>query len=106
MSKILAVMIAGLFAVGAYAQPKPAEVDATGKGKSVDKAEMKKEAKPAGKVQESKDDTTKVSEGSKTGTDVNKAADAGEARQKTRDARRPAKTGGKKPVPVPGGTPQ
>jgi hypothetical protein len=59
MSKVLAVMIAGLFAVGAYAQTKPAEVDPTGK-----------------------------------------------ARRDSRDARRPAKGGGKKPVPAQGTTPQ
>ena len=43
MNKVLAVLIAGFFAVGAYAQqPKPAELDPTAKGKSADKAEVNK----------------------------------------------------------------
>ena len=33
MNKVLAVLIAGFFAIGAYAQqPKSAEIDPTGKG--------------------------------------------------------------------------
>jgi hypothetical protein len=51
MSKVLAVMIAGLFAAGAYAQAtKPGELDPTAQGKSAAKAEAKVAARPAGMV--------------------------------------------------------
>lgn len=105
MSKVLAVMIAGLFAVGAYAQTKPAEVDPTGKGKAAERAEAKKDARPAGQVKAPGGDQSKVSEGSGgvTETGADKAA---QARRDTRDTRRPAKGGGKKPVPAQGTTPQ
>jgi hypothetical protein len=53
MSKILAVMIAGLFAAGAYAQnpagTTPEQGNATN-SKSQQRAEVKKASKPAGKV--------------------------------------------------------
>ena len=53
MSKILAVMIAGLFAAGAYAQnptgTTPEQGNATN-SKPQARAEAKKEAKPAGQV--------------------------------------------------------
>ena len=105
MNKVLAVMIAGLFAAGAYAaEPASAESDATGKGKAVDRAEMKKDSKAAGQVKAPGGDTAKVSEGSGGATDINKKA---QDRRDSRDARRPdKKTGGKKAVPVQGGTPQ
>ena len=50
MSKVLAVMIAGLFAAGAFAQTKPSEVDPTAQGKPAAKAEAKVQARPAGQV--------------------------------------------------------
>jgi hypothetical protein len=103
MSKVLAVMIAGLFAVGAYAQTKPAEVDPTAKGKAAERAEAKKDARPAGQVKAPGGDQGKVAEGSGGVTEINKAA---QARRDSRDTRRPAKDGGKKPVPAQGATPQ
>ena len=103
MNKVLAVLIAGFFAVGAYAQqPKSAEIDPTGKGKSVDRAEMKKENKPAGQVKAAGGDTVTNAQTNAI-TPIPKAA---EDRRASRDTRRPdKKTGGKKPVPVQGGTP-
>ncbi|RZL86368.1 MAG: cell envelope biogenesis protein TolA [Variovorax sp.] len=106
MSKVLAVMIAGLFAAGAFAQPKSSEVDPTAQGKPGAAAEAKKDARPAGQVKAPGGDQSKVSEGSGgvTATGADKGA---QARRDTRDARRPdKKTGGKKAVPVQGGTPQ
>ncbi|BEP57041.1 MULTISPECIES: cell envelope biogenesis protein TolA [unclassified Variovorax] len=105
MSKIFATAIAGLFTVGAYAQTNPAEIDPTGKGKAVDRAEARKSAQPASQVKATGGDQATVAEGS-GGVTASKALDAGEARKQTRDARRPAKSGGKKPVPIQGGTPQ
>ena len=105
MSKVLAFMMAGLFATAAFAQTQPAEVNPQGQGKAAERAEARKAAKPAGQVKAPGGDQSKVSEGS-GGTTASKALDSGEARKQTRDARRPAKGGGKKPVPVQGGTPQ
>ena len=108
MSKVLAVMIAGLFAAGAYAQ-NPAgsapEQGALPKGKQIDRAEARKDSRPAGQVKAPGGDQGKVAEGSGgvTATGADKAA---QARRDSRDTRRPAKSGGKKPVPVQGGTPQ
>lgn len=104
MSKILAVLIAGLFAAGAYAQTKPAEVDPTGKGKAAERAEAKKDAKPAGQVKATPGDAAKTPEGGAVGTD--KAALAGEKRAETRDTRRRAKDGSVKRKSTQGGTPQ
>jgi hypothetical protein len=104
MSKILAVLIAGLFAAGAYAQTKPAEQDPTAKGKAADRAEMKKDAKPAGLVKAPAGDAAKTPEGGAIGTD--KAAVAGEKRAETRDTRRRAKDGSVKKKTTQGGTPQ
>jgi hypothetical protein len=104
MSKLLAALIAGLFAVGAYAQPKPAEIDPTGKGKAADRAEMKKEARPAGMVKAPAGDAAKTPEGGAIGTD--KAAVAGEKRAETRDTRRRNKDGSIKRKSTQGGTPQ
>jgi len=102
MSKILAVMIAGLFAAGAYAQ-NPAGATAEQAPVTNSKAQMnadaKVAAKPAGKVKVAGGDQAKTAEGGAIGTD--KAAIAGEKREQTRDARRP---GHKKTTQ--GGTPQ
>ena len=105
MSKVLAVMIAGLFAAGAFAQSKSSEVDPTAQGKPGAAAEARKESRPAGQVKAPGGDQSKVSEGSGgvTATGADKAA---QTRRDSRDTRRPSKTGGKKPVPVQGGTPQ
>ena len=105
MKKVLAVMIAGLFAAAAFAQTQPGEINPQGQGKAADRAEARKAARPAGQVKEAGGDQKNVAEGSggvtKTGADK-----AAQARRDTRDQRRPAKGGGKKPVPVQGGTPQ
>lgn len=102
MSKILAVMIAGFFAAGAYAQ-NPAgassEQAPITNSKAQVRAQAKVSAKPAGKVKVAGGDEAKTAEGGAIGTD--KAAIAGEKREQTRDARRPghAKT-------TQGGTPK
>lgn len=90
MSKILAVMIAGLFAAGAYAQNSAgasSEQAPVTNSKSQMRADAKVAAKPAGKVQGAGGDEVKTAEGGAIGTD--KAAIAGEKRHQTRDARRP-----------------
>ncbi|RYE60107.1 MAG: cell envelope biogenesis protein TolA [Hyphomicrobiales bacterium] len=108
MSKVLAVMIAGLFAAGAYAQNpagKAPEQGAVSSGKAVERAEMKKDAKPAGMVKAPGGDQAKVAEGS-GGVTASKAVDAGAARAATRDERRRNKDGSVKRKSTQGGTPQ
>ena len=105
MSKVLAVMIAGLFAAGAYAQTKPGELDPTGQGKPAAKAEAKVQARPAGQVMAPGGDQGKVAEGS-GGVTASKAVDAGAARAATRDDRRRNKDGSVKRKSTQGGTPQ
>ena len=105
MSKVLAVMIAGLFAAGAYAQAtKPGELDPTAQGKSAEKAEAKVAARPAGMVKAPGGDAPMNAEGGAIGT--GKAAAAGEDRAKTRDARRRNKDGSLKARSTQGGTPK
>jgi len=106
MSKVLAFMMAGLFATAAFAQKtQPEEINPQAQGKTAERAEAKKAARPAGQVKAPAGDQSKVAEGSGgvTATASDKAA---EARRDTRDTRRPAKDGGKKPVPKQGGTPE
>ncbi len=90
MSKVLAIMIAGLFTAGAYAQ-NPASASSEHAPVTDSKAQMRADAKvaakPAGKVKVAGGDEAKSPEGGAIGTD--KAAVAGEKRQQTRDARRP-----------------
>ena len=84
MSKVLAVMIAGLFAAGAYrpdADPPKSTPQAS--GKAAERAEAKKAAKPAGQVKAAWRRQAKAAEGSGGVTD--KADKAGEARRDTRD---------------------
>ena len=79
MSKILAVMIAGLFAAGAYAQNPTGTTHEQGNAtnsKPQARAEAKKEANPAGKVAAPAGDIAKTPEGCAIGTD--KAAASGE----------------------------
>jgi hypothetical protein len=108
MNKALAVMIAGLFAAGAYAQNPPgaaAEQAPVTNTKSQARADAKVAAKPAGQVKTGAGgDINKTPEGGAIGTD--KAAMAGEKRAETRDARRPAKNGGVKAKSMQGGTPK
>jgi hypothetical protein len=106
MSKILAVMIAGLFAAGAYAQNPKGTSDEQGNAtnsKSQQRAETKKDAKPQGMVKQPAGDMAKTPEGGAIGTD--KAAVSGEARAQTRDTRRTNKDGTKKRRSTQGGTP-
>lgn len=107
MNKILAVMIAGLFAAGAYAQ-NPAGASAeqapVTNSKPQARADAKVSAKKPGVKPAAGGDINKTPEGGAIGTD--KAAVAGEKRAETRDARRPAKGGGAKPKTAQGGTPK
>ncbi len=107
MSKILAVMIAGLFAAGAYAQnpagTTPEQGNATN-SKAQQRAEAKKAAKPAGMVKAPAGDEAKTPEGGAIGTD--KAAASGEKRAETRDQRRRNKDGSVKRKSTQGATPK
>ncbi len=106
MSKLLAIMIAGLFAAGAYAQnptgTTPEQGNATN-SKPQARAEAKKEAKPAGQVAPPAGDIAKTPEGGTFGAD--KAGVAGEKRAQTRDDRRRNKDGSVKRKATQGGTP-
>ncbi|AMM26215.1 cell envelope biogenesis protein TolA [Variovorax sp. PAMC 28711] len=105
MNKVLAVLIAGLFAAGAYAQTKPSELDPTAQGKPAAAAEAKVNARPAGQVQPMGGDMAKTPEGS-GGVTTGKAAVAAEKREATRDARRRNKDGSVKRKSMQGGTPK
>lgn len=104
MSKIVAVMIAGLFAAGAYAQ-NPAgttsQEQVITNSKQQDKAQAKVDSKPQGKVKKPGGDTAMSAQNDAIGT--GKAAAAGEAKVETRDARhptrKPAKQGGTPDMP-------
>ncbi|MDP9898967.1 cell envelope biogenesis protein TolA [Variovorax ginsengisoli] len=107
MNKVLAVMIAGLFAAGAYAQNptgKTPEQGALPSGKAVDKAEAKVASRPAGVAPAAGGDINKTPEGGAVGVD--KAAVAGQKRASTRDARHLNKDGSVKKKTVQGGTPK
>ncbi|MBU1361990.1 MAG: cell envelope biogenesis protein TolA [Gammaproteobacteria bacterium] len=105
MSKILAALIAGLFAAGAFAQagPKSSETQVQTDSKPQQKAQMKRDAKPAGAVK-AMGDTPKAPETGAIGTD--KAAMAGEKRAETRDDRRRNKDGSVKQKSMQGATPK
>jgi hypothetical protein len=105
MNKALAVLIAGLFAAGAYAQPATAEKAPVTDTKAQARAEAKVASKPAGQVKAGAGgDINKVPEGGAIGTD--KAAVAGEKRAETRDTRRTNKDGSVKRKSTQGGTPK
>ena len=106
MSKILAAMIAGLFAAGAYAQAGPTRGDpgADRHQAAAERAEMKKDAKPAGTVK-AMGDTAKTAEGG-GGVAPTRPRCAGEKRAETRDDRRRNKDGSVKRKPKQGGTPK
>lgn len=91
MSKVLAVMIAGLFAAGAYAQNPAGQTAEQGNlnTKSQQRAEARKAAKPQGQVRKTGGDTVTSSESAVVGND--KATAAGEARKSTRDQRKPGR---------------
>ena len=108
MSKVLAVMIAGLFAAGAYAQ-NPAgtssEQQPITNSKPQQRAVERRAAKPQGEVRPQGGDTPKTAEGS-GGLVQNKATAAGQARANTRDDRRRNKDGSVRKMNPQGGTPQ
>jgi hypothetical protein len=91
MSKVLAVMMAGLFAVGAYAQNPAGQTAEQGNlnTKQQQRAEARKDAKPQGQVRKSGGDTNASSETAVVGND--KSTAAGEARKSTRDTRKPGR---------------
>lgn len=95
MNKLFAVLIAGFFAAGAYAQGSPpgVAVPPNTPGVAGDRAtaagEMRKDNRPAGAVKANGGDEPKVAEGGAIGN--NKAARAGERRANTRDRRHPGK---------------
>lgn len=102
MNKILATLIAGLFAAGAYAQaPKggSSEGSVITNSKSQDRAQDRVEARPQGKVKAAGGDTLNTPEGGAIGT--GKSAAAGQAREAKRNEKRP----NRKAAPQ-GGTPQ
>ncbi|RZL45801.1 MAG: cell envelope biogenesis protein TolA [Variovorax sp.] len=105
MSKVLAVMIAGLFAAGAYAQGTGTPQDVPTNTKPQVAAEKKVDARPAGKVAAPGGDQAKVAEGS-GGVTASKAVDAGEKRAESRDQRRRNKDGSVKRKSMQGGTPK
>ncbi|MBN8746613.1 Uncharacterised protein [Xylophilus ampelinus] len=107
MSKLLAALVAGLFAAGAYAQNPPgasAEQAPVTNTPGQAKAQAKRDAKPQGQVKQAGGDINKTPEGGAVGTD--KAAQSGEKRAETRDQRRRNKDGSMKRRSTQGGTPQ
>ena len=90
MSKILAIMIAGLFTAGAFAQaPKGASSESAPimNSKPQERAEAKVDARPQGKVKAVGGDTLNTPEGGAIGT--GKSAAAGQKREATRNAKHP-----------------
>ena len=106
MSKILAVMIAGLFAAGAYAQGSGTPQDVPTNTKPQVAAEKKVEARPAGKVAKPTGDVAQTAEGGGVGVGNAKANAAGEKRAETRNDRRRNKDGSVRRAAKLGGTPQ
>ena len=108
MSKVLAVMIAGLFAAGAYAQ-NPAgtssEQQPITNSKPQQRAVERRASKPQGEVRPQAGDTPKTAEGS-GGLAPSRATAAGQARANTRDDRRRNKDGSVRKMNPQGGTPQ
>ena len=107
MSKLLAAMIAGLFASRRVSpRPKPAEIDPTAKGKAAERAEAKKDAKPAGLVKAPGGDQSKVAEGS-AGVHRHKADDGRREARRDRATRAAAtRTAARSASATQGGTPQ
>lgn len=110
MSKLLAAMIAGLFAAGVYAQTTPAEIkiptDTKPQVAGEKRIEKRDERKPGRSPAGIPGDLAKSPEANSAAIGTDKAGVAGEKRAETRDARRPAKSGGPKPRTAQGPTPQ
>jgi len=101
MTRLLAAMIAGLFAVGAYAQNPPgttSQEQMITNSKPQQRAQDKANAKPQGNVKKPTGDLAKSPENDAIGT--GKSAAAGQARVETRDEKHP----NRKQAPQ-GGTP-
>jgi hypothetical protein len=106
MSKLLAALVAGLFAMGAYAQNPngtSAEQGNATNSAGQHKAQAKVESKPQGAVKQAGGDTLKTPEGGAAPS--GKAVDAGEKRQSTRDARYQKRKGKVARKSTQGGTP-
>jgi len=104
MSKLLAGMIASLFAVGAYAQNPPgttSQEQVITNSKPQQRAQAKDDMKPQGKVKKPTGDEAMSAQSDAVGT--GKSAAAGQARVETRDERhpnkKPAKQGGTPDMP-------
>ncbi|MDM0075558.1 cell envelope biogenesis protein TolA [Variovorax sp. J2P1-59] len=101
MSKLLAAMIAGLFAAGAYAQNPPgttSQEQVITNTKPQQRAQDRADARPQGEVKKPTGDTAASAQSDAIGT--GKAATAGQARVETRDERHPNRKQSKQ-----GGTP-
>jgi hypothetical protein len=104
MSKVLAVMMAGLFAAGAFAQGTSQEAAPQTNTKPQQRATERRAAKPQGEVRPQGGDTPNTAEGS-GGLSSNKATAAGQARANTRSDRRRDRQGNVRKVNPQGGTP-
>jgi len=101
MSKLVAVMMAGLFAAGAYAQNPPgasSQEQVITNSKPQDRAQDKVDARPQGQVKKPGGDQATSAQNDAIGT--GKAAAAGQARATAREDRNPNKAPAKQ-----GGTP-
>lgn len=105
MSKVLAVMMAGLFAAGAFAQGTSQEAAPQTNTKSQQRATERRATKPQGQVRPQGGDTAKTDEGT-GGLTQNRSTEAGQARANTRDDRRRNKDGSVRKMNPQGGTPQ
>lgn len=100
MSKILAIMIAGLFAAGAQAQNPPgasSQEQVITNTKPQERAQAKDNAKPQGKVKQVGGDEVKSPLNDAIGT--GKPAAAGQARVEAREAKDPNKKPGEYQAP-------
>ncbi|MDM0073038.1 cell envelope biogenesis protein TolA [Variovorax sp. J2P1-59] len=104
MSKVLAVMMAGLFAAGAFAQGTSQEAAPQTNTKPQQRAVERRAAKPQGEVRQPTGDTANTPEAS-GGLSQNKATAAGQARANTRSDRRRNKDGSVRKMNPQGGTP-
>ena len=104
MSKVFAVMMAGLFAAGAYAQGTSQEAAPPTNTKSQQRATERRADKPQGQVRQPTGDTANTAEGS-GGLTQNKSTAAGQARANTRSDRRRNKDGSVRKMNPQGGTP-
>jgi hypothetical protein len=105
MSKVLAVMMAGLFAAGAFAQGTSQEAAPPTNTKPQQAAQQRRASKPQGEVRPQGGDQ-KASSDATGGVVPSKATAAGQARADTRSDRRRDKHGNVRKMNPQGGTPQ